>query len=597
MRRAQIALLATLQLCSAKQHSFSIHDDVLAYPQFEVVFSDSYILENEATALLSRADRHSGSPTYEAQFSQTDLSSQIRESAAAEDVLSEKGQSPSPGAYGDDAGDGSPQVSETYEVMTFPPSRYLCSIPVLALPPPVNHTATELAKAEEAREHSRASTRGWELMQPLNGQCMYFVSGWWSYSFCYGKEVVQFHATTSSLKAGGPPTRDPQSQEYVLGRSLEPTSSHGTERKGASKQQEVLKQDQPVNPPPNTELQVKGDQRYLVQRLGAGTICDLTGRERTIEIQYHCNPGGSTDRINWIREVTTCTYLMEIRTPRLCEDLAFLPPKPTRAHPINCRLIVASASHDSLPGHSQKKSTSNQKTGLTDKLGIDSERVRAGQSKNDNRIQAPKGYQGLNIGGVIVGGRQALGTGEDGAPAAKLAVPSRGSAKAAAALATLLGKMTASQGGRVMEVLAQGQGRAGGGQVTMLSNEELQALNLKPEAVDELRRELATLAGDRSWRLEVIELADGVTEVRAVMDSEDDGQVEEFEAEKKGAAKMKTKKVAKPKDRAKEKEQGTEAERRSGNAITKGKAKGTQPEEEEEDQQEGSEEVFFNEEL
>ena len=83
------------------------------------------------------------SPTYEAQFSQTDLASQIRESNAAEDGARDGAKSPRPGAYGDDASDGSPQVSETYEVMNVPPSRYLCTLPVLAPPSPTNHTATE----------------------------------------------------------------------------------------------------------------------------------------------------------------------------------------------------------------------------------------------------------------------------------------------------------------------------------------------------------------------------------------------------------------------------------------------------------------------
>ncbi len=87
------------------------------------------------------------------------------------------------------------------------PSRYLCSIPVLAPPPAPNKTATDLAKAEEARELVRASTRGWELMSSLNGQCMFYVSGWWSYSFCYSDEVVQFHALPNPKTGSCPRTR------------------------------------------------------------------------------------------------------------------------------------------------------------------------------------------------------------------------------------------------------------------------------------------------------------------------------------------------------------------------------------------------------
>lgn len=36
MRRSHLLLLASLQLCSARQAGFSIHDDMLAYPQVRV---------------------------------------------------------------------------------------------------------------------------------------------------------------------------------------------------------------------------------------------------------------------------------------------------------------------------------------------------------------------------------------------------------------------------------------------------------------------------------------------------------------------------------------------------------------------------------
>jgi protein OS-9 len=33
------------------------------------------------------------------------------------------------------------------------------------------------------------------------------------------------------------------------------------------------------------KLAVKGQSRYLVQHLAGGTVCDLTGEERSIEVQ------------------------------------------------------------------------------------------------------------------------------------------------------------------------------------------------------------------------------------------------------------------------------------------------------------------------
>lgn len=55
--------------------------------------------------------------------------------------------------------------------------------------------------------------------------------------------------------------------------------------------------------------------------------------------QFHCNSLG-TDRIGWIKEVSICCYLMVIYTPRLCNDVAFLPPRENRAHAIGCQEVM-----------------------------------------------------------------------------------------------------------------------------------------------------------------------------------------------------------------------------------------------------------------
>ena len=76
------------------------------------------------------------------------------------------------------------------------------------------------------------------------------------------------------------------------------------------------------------ELQVKGETCDLFQRLGEGTTCDLTGFEGRIEVQFHCHPQ-SSDRMGWIKEVSTCSYLMFIYTLRLCSPcIPDLPPYP-----------------------------------------------------------------------------------------------------------------------------------------------------------------------------------------------------------------------------------------------------------------------------
>jgi protein OS-9 len=538
MRRFQ-TLLALAGLCAARQPGFSIHHDLLAYPQFEVIFSDAYISEPEAKALLSASDP--AQSTHEP------------ESINGKEVASNI-QSPTPGQDGN--GNGDSHGAETYEIMNMHPHKYLCAIPVIEAPPAPNKTATEIAKAEEARELERASAHGLELVNALDGTCLYYVSGWWSYSFCYGHDVVQFHALPSK---GGAPVKDPHSQEYILGRVEDPSGTSPTPRQGRAGKVTPPPADGTKAPEPlNTELQVKGDQRYLVQRMEYGTICDLTNRPRTIEIQYHCSPGSTQDRIGWIKEVTTCAYLMLVNTPRLCTDVAFQPPPQTRANVISCRTIVPEAEQASW--HAQKT--------------LEAKAAMVGQQRKE--AQAP-----VTIGGVVVGGRQILGTGEDGKEPTQLKPP-RSFAK-----------------DTIVEIVAMGSSKADGSKLEALSDEELEKLEISPELIEELTRQLQDYAGDKAWKLEVVEAPGDTREIRGIVDGEEDDDEEAAEGERKAKvnakarAKEKAEKAEKAKDKPKDKAKDKPKEDKT---KAKDKAK-DKPKNKDKEEEKGSEEKFFKEEL
>ncbi len=225
-------------------------------------------------------------------------------------------------------------------------------------------------------------------------------------------------------------------------------------------------------------------------------MCDLTGRERTIEVQYHCNPGASGDRISWIKEVTTCTYLMEVRTPRLCEDMAFLPPKPTRAHPISCQLIVGS---DEEAARFRKQKTLDAARDGT-RPGVDvaakhadgsSNKQGAGSPNPAQQQQQQSDFRGMTIGGVVVGGRQVLGAAAEGQPAPTLAPP-RG----------FVSKQQAQQfpASQLIEMLAAAKTKADGTKIEQITDEELEKLNLSPETIEELRQEMQKIAGEKGCR-------------------------------------------------------------------------------------------------
>lgn len=472
MRRLT-SLLLTAQLCAATRHGFSIHHDLLAYPQFEVVFSDAFIAESDAKSLLDPGHTAAGTAGDE---------KEIQANAAGSPDRPDK-------------------VAETYEILTMHPHRYLCSIPVIEAPPTQNKTETELAKAEEARELQRASANGWDLINGLDGSCLYYVSGWWSYSFCYGHDVVQFHALPSK---GGPPQKDPHSQEYVLGRVQDPSSATGGRRTGRGGRAAQAPAGEGAGAgagagAPATDLQIKGDQRYLIQRMDDGTICDLTNRPRTIEIQYHCSPGSTQDRIGWIKEVTTCSYLMLVNTPRLCSDVAFQPPPPSRANVISCRTIVPEA--EQAEWHAQKT--------------LEARAAMVGQQHRE--AQAP-----VTIGGVVVGGRQILGAGEDGREPPQLKAP-----------------RSFRKDGTVVEIIALGNPNEEG-DVSVMSAEELAQLDLDPQLVEEIRKQLQEMAGDKGWKLEVVEdpAADNGRELRGVIETDEDeeGDSADRGSEKAGEA-------------------------------------------------------------
>jgi protein OS-9 len=392
-------------------------------------------------------------------------------------------------------------IAETYELINSPPWRYLCSIPVIAPPPVKNRTATELAKAEEARELSRASARGWELMSGLNGHCMYFVSGWWSYSFCYGKQVVQFHAAPG--RPGEPPVKDENSLEYVLGRVPELPAT----REPAGQDEEDG--DTKSLAPPNVQLQTKGDQRYLSQRLGDGTICDLTGRPRTIEIQYHCSPGATTDRIGWVKEVTTCAYLMAVYTPRLCRDVAFHPPKEIRAHPVRCRRILGSED--------------DERTWRYEKMAAAAELLsQKPRTREPGREIRQNHFAGVTIGGVVVGGKKHV---SDELAEKLLPLPrgvTRGQANQGQQGQGQADAKAQQQQYPVVETLVHKKKDAA--DVERLSDEELKRLKLDPKAVAQFSEVMERRAGNRGWKLQVVEVAPGEYEyVGAFDDDEEDG--------------------------------------------------------------------------
>ncbi|KAK6504129.1 Protein OS-9 [Arthrobotrys conoides] len=321
-----LALALQLHAISAM---FSVHEDLLAYPQYEVRFpssQDSYVTEEEADrkiASMSLRDLQQV-PTSSAPPSAnpTDNAGSNGDDGSGSGSLAVQNKN------GDDRGAFSHRASDDiiYEAMMMGKRRYLCSIPIVQPPPKLNATERRKNKSEEDKELARATVSGTELLRGMEGSCLYFISGWWSYSFCYNDHIKQFHQLPPANGVPAlPPVEDPHAASYILGRAAVPDRDA---KPDMPKEGGVM------------EMAANGELKYLVQKLAGGTLCDITGKERRIELQYHCSPHASQDRIGFIKEVTTCCYLMVIYTPRLCSDAAFQPPAESRANQIECLEVM-----------------------------------------------------------------------------------------------------------------------------------------------------------------------------------------------------------------------------------------------------------------
>lgn len=122
-----------------------------------------------------------------------------------------------------------------------------------------------------------------ELLAPLKSVCVYKNEGWWSYEFCHGKHVRQFHMDHI------PPNEMRLGAEFYLGFATEVSEDVISESSWTFRA--------------NYEK---------------GTKCDLTSERRTSVVNFVCDPKGDT-HIESIVETTSCNYEVNVNTPLLCK--------------------------------------------------------------------------------------------------------------------------------------------------------------------------------------------------------------------------------------------------------------------------------------
>uniref|UniRef100_A0A671FRH6 Endoplasmic reticulum lectin n=1 Tax=Rhinolophus ferrumequinum TaxID=59479 RepID=A0A671FRH6_RHIFE len=130
---------------------------------------------------------------------------------------------------------------------------------------------------------------------------------WWTYEFCYGRHIQQYHMEDSEIKG----------EVLYLG-YYQSAFDWDDETAKASKQHRL--------------------KRYHSQTYVNGSKCDLNGRPREAEVRFLCDEGAgiSGDYIDRVDEPLSCSYVLTIRTPRLCPHPLLRPPPSAAPQAILC---------------------------------------------------------------------------------------------------------------------------------------------------------------------------------------------------------------------------------------------------------------------
>ncbi|NXD74785.1 OS9 protein, partial [Eolophus roseicapillus] len=211
--------------------------------------------------------------------------------------------------------------------------RYECRLPAVAVRSPPD-------PLEEAQLYNGSGVT--ELLQPMAAApCLVKTKDWWTYEFCYGKHIQQYH-----VEGDG-----------------------GTGRKGGADCPRCPFQPVPFWPL-TVESEIKGDilflgyyqsafdwddetakaskqhrlKRYHSQSYVNGSRCDLTGRAREAEVRFLCEEGAG-DHLARVDEPQSCSYVLTVHTPRICHHPLLRPSPGAAPQPILCQPALSPAQY------------------------------------------------------------------------------------------------------------------------------------------------------------------------------------------------------------------------------------------------------------
>ncbi|XP_008408371.1 protein OS-9 isoform X3 [Poecilia reticulata] len=145
-----------------------------------------------------------------------------------------------------------------------------------------------------------------ELLRPMHkAPCLVKTKDWWTYEFCYGHHIRQYHLEDSEIKG----------DVLFLGH-YESEFDWNNETAKASKQHKL--------------------KRYHSQTYVNGSKCDLNGNPRETEVRFVCEDG-SSDYVARVDEPQSCRYVLTVHTSRTCQHPFLRPPSSSKPQGIVCQ--------------------------------------------------------------------------------------------------------------------------------------------------------------------------------------------------------------------------------------------------------------------
>ncbi|XP_075055443.1 protein OS-9 isoform X1 [Mixophyes fleayi] len=173
---------------------------------------------------------------------------------------------------------------------------YECKLPAVAV------------KFQQEREDDPQTYSGLgiaDLLKPMEAApCLTKTKDWWTYEFCYGKHIQQYHIEESEVKG----------DILYLG-YYQSEFDWNNETAKASKHHRL--------------------KRYHSQMYVNGSKCDLNGKFRETEVRFMCEEG-SGDFIARVDEPQSCSYVLTVHSARICHHPFLRPPTTGTSQAIRC---------------------------------------------------------------------------------------------------------------------------------------------------------------------------------------------------------------------------------------------------------------------